>query len=98
MGDEICLRLYGRHLERVGSFRFLGVYFDTKLTWAEHTYRVVGKCKKVLNVKLSDRDRVGAGRSSLRTTYVALIQSVIDYGSIVCGSAARISLERLDVI
>jgi hypothetical protein len=29
---EVCLRLYGRNLERVGAFRFLGVYFDTRLT------------------------------------------------------------------
>ena len=44
---EVCLRLYGRNLERVGAFRFLGVYFDTRLTWAEHIERVVGKCKNV---------------------------------------------------
>ena len=49
-GNEICLRLYGRNVERIGSFRFLGVYFDTRLTWAEHIESVVGKCKKVLNV------------------------------------------------
>ena len=39
----------------------------------------------------------GAGRSPLRTIYVPLIQSVIDYGSIAYGSAAPPSLERLDV-
>jgi hypothetical protein len=52
VGDEVRLRLYRRHLERVGTFRFPGVYFDTRarLTWAEHIERVVGKCKKVLNV------------------------------------------------
>ena len=42
--DEVCLRLYGRNLERVGAFRFLGVYFDIRLTWAEHIERVVGPC------------------------------------------------------
>jgi hypothetical protein len=44
------MRLYGRELESVGVFRFLWVYFDIRLTWAEHIERVVGKCKKVLNV------------------------------------------------
>ena len=79
--------------------RFLGVYFDTTLTWAEHIEKVVGKCKKVLNVMrcLTGKEWVD-GRSSLRTIYVELIRSVIDYGSKAYGSAARTSLERLDVI
>ena len=59
----------------------------------------MGKSKKVLTVMccLTGKEW-GAGRSSLRTMYLAFIQFVIDYGSIVNGSAARASLERLDVI
>jgi hypothetical protein len=43
VGDEVHLKLYGSNLERVGAFRFLWVYFDTRLTWVEHIERVVGK-------------------------------------------------------
>ena len=33
----------------VGAFRSIGANFDTRLTWAEHIEKVVGK-SKVLNV------------------------------------------------
>ena len=56
-------------------------------------------CKKVLNVMCCMTGKEwGAGLSLLRTMYVVLIRSVIDYGSIAYGSAARTSLERLDAI
>jgi hypothetical protein len=68
-------------------------------TWAEHIERMVGKCKKVLNVMCCLMGKKWrAGRSSLRTMYVALIRSVIDYGSIAYGWAPRTSLKRLEVI
>lgn len=39
-----------------------------------------------------------AERTSLKTIYIGLIRSVLDYGSIIFGSAANISLKRLDNI
>uniref|UniRef100_A0A8C9Z6A4 Reverse transcriptase n=1 Tax=Sander lucioperca TaxID=283035 RepID=A0A8C9Z6A4_SANLU len=47
------LTLYGNNLERVDNF-FLGVYFDTRLTWKEHVRHVVSKGKKVINLKYLD--------------------------------------------
>lgn len=47
---ECKVEMYGTTLEKVECFRFLGVYFDTKLTWREHIKYTVYKCKKVLNV------------------------------------------------
>jgi hypothetical protein len=44
------LKLYGGNLEPVGVFRFLGVWFDTQMTWAEHINRAVVKGNKILNV------------------------------------------------
>ena len=46
VGKEICLKMYRRNLEKVGVFRVLGVWFDTRMTWAEHINRVVVKGKK----------------------------------------------------
>lgn len=91
--------MYGRELERVGSFKFLGVTFDSRLTFAEQIKKIEDKCKKVINVMrcLTGREW-GASRSSLKRVYVALIRSVLDYGSIVVGSAAKSLLKRLEVI
>ena len=44
--ENIKLELYGRNLERVKSFKFLAVFFDTRLTWRDHLSIVVDKCKK----------------------------------------------------
>ena len=46
-------------LERVESFRYLGLQFDKKLLWAEHIGKIVEKCKKVLNVMRCQRRGVG---------------------------------------
>jgi len=40
----------------------------------------------------------GASRSALKRIYLALIRSVIDYVSVVIGSAAKSQLKKLDVI
>ncbi len=93
------LMMYGRELERVGSIKFLGVTLDARLTFAEHIKKMEDKCKKVINVMrcLTGREW-GASCSSLKSIYVAVIRSVLDYGSIVVGSAAKSLLMRLEVI
>uniref|UniRef100_A0A8C9ZX57 Reverse transcriptase domain-containing protein n=1 Tax=Sander lucioperca TaxID=283035 RepID=A0A8C9ZX57_SANLU len=44
--ESIKLELYGRTLERVKSFKFLGVYFDTGLTWRDHVSKI--NCGKLV--------------------------------------------------
>ncbi len=97
--EEIKLMMYGRVVERVGSIKFLGVILDARLTFAEHIKKIEDKCKKVIHVMrcLTGREW-GASCSSLKSIYVALIRSVLDYGSIVVGSAVESLLMRLDVI
>ena len=34
--DGMKLRMYGTHLERVGTFQFLGALFYSRLTWADY--------------------------------------------------------------
>ncbi len=72
---------------------------DARLTFAEHRKKIEDKCKKVIHVMrcLTGREW-GASCSSLKSIYVALIRSVLDYVSIVVGSAVESLLMRLDVI
>ena len=51
--------MYGNSLERVGDFRFLGVNFESRTTWAEHVKKVLDKCKKIINVMRCITDKVG---------------------------------------
>lgn len=96
---EMSLKMYGRDLERVKVFRFLGIIFDEKLVWNEHIKKIVGKCQKVLNIMrgLSGVEW-GASFSSLKAIYLAMIRSVFDYGSIVYGTASKTQLEKLDKV
>ena len=65
--DGMKLRMYGKELERVGSFKYLGVIFDSRVTWADHIRKIEDKCKKVINVMRCLTGRGwGASCSALR--------------------------------
>ena len=99
VSEDREIEMYGRRLERVSSFRFLGVIFDSGLTWGEHIDSVVGTCRKVVNVmRCIAGQEWGASVGALVSIYVALIRARIDYGSVVYGSAARTRLGKLDVV
>jgi len=79
--------------------KFLGVYFDERLTWRQHFDYVVKKCKARLNLMRSvSGSSWGASRASLMLIYRALIRSVLDYGAIAFDSATEAQKRRLDVI
>ena len=99
IGAGLRLKMYGESLENVGEFRFLGVTFDSKMTWAAHIRKIVDKCKKIINVmRCITGMKWGASKLALRTLYVGLIRSVLDYGCVAYGSAAKTHLVKLDVI
>ena len=97
--EEYKLKLYGRVLERVNVFRFLGVCFDSRLTWKTHIENIISKCKKVLSVMrcVAGKDW-GADRSALKAMYMSLITSVFDFGCIAYSSASKSLLGKLDNI
>ncbi len=47
---DLKLKLYNKELEQVKVIRFLGMWFDAKVTWNNHISKMEGKCKKILNV------------------------------------------------
>ena len=80
-------------------FRFLGVWFDSRLTWKTHIEKIISKCKKVLNVMrcVAGKDW-GADRSALKVMYTSLIRSFFDFGCIAHSSASKSLLGKLDSI
>ena len=75
-------------LEKVKAFKFLGVWFEERMTWAVHVSKILLKCEKVLNVM----------RSLAGCEWGAMIRSSLDYGCFVYGSASKSILARLDVL
>ena len=81
------------------SVKFLGMFFDSKLSWTEHCKYVVTKCKKRLNLMRSLTGTTwGASKTCLLTVYRTLIRSVLDYGGMVLESANHSAKAMLDSV
>lgn len=92
------LKLYGEPLERARAFKFLTVWLDEKLTYKERVSRTVSKCEKILNnVRCAGGCSKGADRKLMLMIYKAMIRAVFDYGCLAYDSAAKSTLEKLDV-
>ena len=93
------LNLDGSRIEVVDEHKFLGLYFDRKLSFIPHIKYLKAKCYKALNLlKVVAHNDWGADRDVLLRLYRALIRSKLDYGSIVYGSARKSYLQMLDPI
>ena len=83
----------------VREAKFLGVIFDTKLTFKNHIQYLKTSCQKALNIlRVVGHTDWGADRIVLLRRYRSLIRSKLDYGCIVYGSARRLILKQLDPI
>lgn len=93
------LSLNGSRIEVVSDFKFLGLYFDSKLTFIPHINHLKNKCQKALNLlRVVSHMDWGADRDVLLRLYRALIRSKLDYGCIVYGSARKSYISKLDTI
>ena len=96
---NFSLSMYGSPLEKVRVFKFLGVWFDQRMTWAVHIAKIVEKCEKLINVLRSLAGcEWGADREILHLIYQAMIRSALDYGCYMYGAASKTVLARLDVV
>ena len=93
------LKLNNAKIQLSKSVKFLGLIFDSKLSWKEHVTYIKEKCDKRLNLLRSvTGSQWGASKACLLTMYSALIRSVIEYGSCALSSASNSSravLERI---
>ena len=93
------LTLDGIQIEVVPEFKFLGLLFDSKLSFIPHINYLSNKCHKALNLLrvVSSMDW-GADKKVLLRLYRSLIRSKLDYGCVVYGSARKSYLRKLDTI
>ena len=79
--------------------RFLGLIWDTKLTFRNHVQYLKKKCQNSLNLlKILAHTDWGSDTKTLLKLYRALVRSKLDYGSIVYRNAAPTDLQPLNVI
>ena len=93
------LTLDGIQIEVVPEFKFLGLLFDSKLSFIPHINYLSKKCHKALNLLrvVSSMDW-GADRKVLLRLYKTHVRSKLDYGCIVYGSTRQSYLRKLDSI
>ena len=86
-------------IEVVPEFKFLGLLFDSKLSFIPHINYLNNKCQKALNLlRVSSSMDWGADRKVLLRSYRSLVRSKLDCGCIVHGSAPQSYLRKLDSI
>jgi len=69
------LHIGGAAVEVVSSFRYLGVYISSDLTWSANTFHLVSKAHQCLYF-LRKLRKAGLGSSVLRSFYHCAVESV----------------------
>jgi ribonuclease HI len=93
------LRLGQELIQVAPEARFLGLLFDSKLTWAPHLRQLKDKCFRAMNIlRALSGSSWGADRAVMLRLYRALIRSKLDYACFVYGSASGTSLKMLDSV
>ena len=92
-----CLKMDGSELGWKNEVTFLGVTFDSRLSWNKHMDRVVDRCKKRLNVMRGmTGHNWGCCKTTLMLFYRCAIRSVMEYGCEAFDSASVSVKKRLD--
>ena len=93
------LYLNSTHIPTIGEAKFLGLIFDSKLSFIPHITSLKSRCTKSLDpIKVLSNATWGADRRVLFRLYRALIRSKLDSGCIVYGSARQSYIKRLDTV
>jgi len=96
---ENLLKINGHVLRVDNKAKFLGIIFDSRLTWTHHVDYVVEKCKKRINLlRAVSGNNWGANKKTLLVLYRSLIRSVLDYGDIALDSMSQQNKQRLDSV
>lgn len=79
--------------------KFLGIYLDTKLSWKHHINYLCGRGEKAINIlRALNGTSWGADPNISLLFYRSLIRSILDYGSIFYGNAAKCHLQKIELL
>ena len=101
---EIEIYLNNKKLEQVNSIKYLGIIFDSKITFREHVNYVEEKCTKLIfTLSKSAKISWGLKHEALKTIHTGGILPLILYGAPVwksvldkaCYKAKIIRIQRL---
>ena len=81
------------------STKFLGLWWDSHISFKKHISVIKAQCKEALNlIRVVAHLKWGGDRDTLLMLYRAIVRSKLDYGCIVYGTASNANLRQLDSI
>ena len=93
------LKLDDHRISFVESFKYLGIIFDSKLSYKAHVDHVAIKCLKRINLlRMLSGTSWGASQKPLLTIYRATIRPILEYGLGVYLFATKTVLKKLNSI
>ena len=93
------LKIEDQEIEFVDNYKFLGVYFDSKLKWNVHIKYLQNSLISAINLlKIIRGLNWGADRHTLRLIYKVSIRAKFDYACFIYNTASKQLLQKLNVI
>ncbi len=97
--EEIDIKLYNESIPLVSTIKFLGVTFDSRLSFKDHLIEVSKKCHERLNmIKILSHKYWLLNKETLKIIYMSLIRSVLDYSSFIIPLLNTTSYKRVQAI
>lgn len=97
--NELEIKLNGTVITNQNTTKMLGVSFDKRLTWLPYTKHLKKCTTSSLNIiKILSHTSWGGNSKSLIKIYNATIQSKLNYGAILYRTAAKSTLNLIDVV
>ena len=93
---KLNIKINGKQLESCESYKYLGVIFDSKLSWKPHIEYISRKISKACGALSKIRHCVDI--ETLKTVYYALVHSYLSYGIVVWGNASESILKPLHAL
>ncbi|KAI5742970.1 hypothetical protein M8J77_013193 [Diaphorina citri] len=89
----------GMRLTFVDKTKFLGLVWDSKLSWSPHIIYVKEKAVRALNIlKMVGNKNYGVRRATMLQLYKSYILPIFDYGCFVYGAAKAHILNKLNPV
>lgn len=96
---NINLYLNGHEIEQVDDYKYLGIWFDSKLLWKKHIQYIQIICAKRINfLRTITGTWWGAHPTDLITLYKTTIRSSIEYGCFTFVNASQSHFCKLEKI
>ena len=93
---KLPLQIQNINIEEKSEFSFLGVIIDNKLTWKHHIQHITNKVSKSIAILRLLRHKFP--KHILKTIYMSLIFSYINYCNLIWGSACKTILDTLYIL